>query len=743
MPTLSNPSGSVRVPAPLDGVSARGPTTRANKVLSTITPVASTGNSVDDHLEDIKAELGHRTDNDEFQGEYSSTATYAIGDEVTWTDGDGKKLFFKRIVAGDDEGTGNPTTNTANWINISANINDITIGDYGFSVNSGLLERLQNGTIRFNRRAVEVLSAAVTEASAQTLINDSIKEVVENGLWRGEWQAGTYSVGEFVVDNGDYFRANNNIGPVSTTAPASDTTNWTQLTPGGYHYDIANRLEDITNLLAERTFLVPAAANRGQWPARRPDSEAGQYVNPPMQWKGDWQSGASYFFGDVVNHNTRVWVLTASATRTTPRRGSSTTPGTDSAWTQIVVGHTSDVPGWRGAWVDLAGTVIRQGDLATHQGNYYISRTNQAQRGSEGPDADPTNWDLLDIVLGDYQANEYWPEGGITSYQDNWWYSTEAVGPSDPAPGAADDTKWLQIGGYATTDDVEQLRRDVQDLAHGARTSRGTLVDGLEEPPTANSETEVWLPRKASRSYTAPSTLISGSSDYTQGIGDEPGQYVLRQSEANKAGGVVGRYTTSASRRWYGIFSRAEDGAPWPRDIGRWVENPLGSAFLGVGTEQTGNSSWTNHLLIKRNVLFAIGAGSEPTSLYVQINDDTDVVHSIHLTTLANTFSFHDVQYRHMTGPATGRGAFGDQYENGSGDGDRAVEVALAFTAAGAIRWLGDRQYHWVRQPPITNSDEIPIVSDDFHTAQVMSRSQYQALTTLPPRSLILIYENS
>ena len=742
MATLSNPSGRLRIPVPLTGNSATTPVAHANKIRSDLDAV-SEGNSVEDHLTDILAEIGSRTGDDEFKGQYSNNTSYDLADEVWWRDSSNKKYFFKRLVSGSDGGTGDPQSNSTNWLQLGVSIHDLDTVDNGITTNSGILEKLPNGTIRFNRRLITILAAAISETEAQTQIENSIKEVVQNSLWKGEWQAAAYATGDFVEDGGDYFRARQSISSTVNTAPSSDTTNWTQLTPGGYHYDIAKRLEAITNLLNERIELTPTSANRGQWLSRRSDNEGYVYDNPPMQWVGNWQSGASYFFGDVVNHSTRLWVLSAASTITNPKRGSSTEPGTDNAWTQIQVGHTSDVPGWRGAWVDLAGASIRTGDLVSHRGNYYIARADQSTRSGTAPDQDETNWDLLDIVLGDYDDDEYYPEGGIVKYEGNWWYSTQYTTNTDLAPGTQGESKWLQIGGYATEGDLTQLRNDMTELVHNVRSSRGLLVNGLEEPPTAESEPEVWLPRKVVRSYTASAAVVAGSTDYNVNVGDEPGSYVLRQSEVNKAAGVVGKFTTTDSRLWYGVFSRSGDGAPWPQNIGRFEENPVGSAILGVGSEQISGNSWRTHLLIKQQVLVAIGSGTEPTSLFVQINDDSDVITSIELDTQGDVLHFHGVAYRHMTGTGTGRGAFGDEYETGSDDEDRYVEIALASTSTGPRMWLGGRQYHWVRKPPDTSNDDLPVYSEDFHTMKLISRADYTALESLPPRTAMFIFESA
>ena len=742
MPTLNNPSGRVRVPAPLSGVSSRTPVALANKILSEIA-VASTGNTVEDHLSDILAQIGRKTGDDEFKGQYDNSTTYVVGDEVYWLDSSNHKHFYQRTVSGSDSGSGDPTSNSDNWLELGQDVHDLPTVDAALTTNSGLLEKLPNGTVRFNRRVITILAAAISQTEAQTQIENAIKEVVQNNLWRGEWQAAQYVTGAFVKDGGDYFRARNAIASTVTTAPASDTTNWTQLTVDGYHYDIAKRLEAITDLLAEQTFLVPAEANRGRWLSRRSDSEGYVFDNPPMQWVGEWHSGASYFFGDVVNHDTRLWVLSAAATITTPKRGSGTEPGTDAAWTQIQVGHTSDVPGWRGDWNDLAGSAIRRGDLVAHRNNYYIAKNDLTTRGSTAPDLDETNWDLLDIVMGDYIANTWWPEGGIVKYEGNWWYSTEQVENTDPAPGATGNTKWLQIGGYATKDDIEQLRRDIVDLNHGTRTSRGYLVDGLPEPPDADHEETLWLPRKATRTYNVAAGLIHGTANLTPTIGDEPGQYKLTSGILNKARGVIGKFVDDDSNVWYGILNRAEDGAIWPADIGSWLHNPLGSAIIGVGVQQFGASSWRERLLIKKGVMQAIGGGADPGTFLVQITKPDGSTVNVGMADGPNEVHFHDVTYQYWHNNGVVRGEFGDIYEAASNEAERTVEIAIILSASGQPRWLGNRQYAWTREPPITNSDDIPVYSEDVHTIQVMSRTAYQALDVLPPRTFIAIYETA
>ena len=740
MPTLTVSSTKQRFSETVDSQRSSRAVALGNKVLSSVTPAAADGNSIDDHLSDIKARLSHFTNDTEFKGVYDNSATYAIGDEVYWINGDGHKVFYKRLTAGTDGGSGTPVTHTSAWTELTSDIHNLDSGDYNLTENESILERLPNGVIRFNRRLVSVLNAAQTATEVTNSIFAELDKIADKSLWRGEWTPDVYSVGEYAKHSGSYFRCILARSSSDATGPASDTTGWTSLSGSELH--IAIRLEDITNLLNESIGLEKASESRGLWTARRVNAEAWGYVNPPMQWKGNWSSSGNYFYGDVVHDDNRIYVLTATSTIVTPKSGAGTDPGTDNAWSEISVGHTSDVPGWRGEWEDLAGATLRQGDMVVYKGQYYIVKQAIASRGGSGPDEDSENYDLIDTWIGDYTADTWWPLGGIVKYNNQFWLATVHVRHDDPEPGHTGDTKWLQIGGV-TTADFEQLRRDIADITHGSRTARGVLVEILEEPPNAQSEPEVWMAKGAERQFTIPSSQHAGNSNRVHSIDEEPGQYKLTSGTINRMTGVVGKLTTSDNKLWYGIFTRAEDGAPFAGDAGKIMHNPLGSGIVGVGVEHTTGSNWTVHLMIKVGILEGLAATypNELQSIYIQVwNHSGTKQTDLHVNAQQRLYTFHNTIYRHITGTTTSRASFGNIFESGTNDATRTIHVGIAGSNNGSAYWLGNRQYAWTREPPIANTNNIPVFSEDVHQIRVMSRAEYNALTALPARTLIYIH---
>ena len=62
-------------------------------------------------------------------------------------------------------------------------------------------------------------------------------------------------------------------------------------------------------------FPTGVNADRGKW-LRHDRSTPGlvRYVDPPMSWRGGWSNGATYYRGDVVSHNSKLYVVTSAYT---------------------------------------------------------------------------------------------------------------------------------------------------------------------------------------------------------------------------------------------------------------------------------------------------------------------------------------------------------------------------------------------------------------------------------------------
>ena len=97
-----------------------------------------------------------------------------------------------------------------------------------------------------------------------------------------------------------------------------------------------------------------------------------------------------------------------------------------------------------GEWNTIAArTTIAIGTLVRHGGNYYgciVTHT----KSSNGPDGDPTNWQLLSAYQGVWAAG-YYHAGSITVRGAGLYLALHNVGNTDPAPDASTNVKWLQI----------------------------------------------------------------------------------------------------------------------------------------------------------------------------------------------------------------------------------------------------------------------------------------------------------
>ena len=746
MPTLRETTHKQPFPEEFVGTSARQGITAGDRIRSTVSPVASTGNSVDDHIEDIKSRLGHFTDTEIFKGVYDNNTTYAIGDEVYWVNSESTKLFFKRLTAGSDGGTGTPISNdnAANWDQISTDVHNISVLDSPITdENAAGLWRSRDGAIFWNRRVAKLLLASQTETQVLAAINVEIAKLVTDNRWRGTWVSGTaYAVDQYVVHSSQYYRCIVARGTSDTTAPNSDSTGWTLLS--GVELDIAKRLENMATLLANHIDLpTPATANRGRWVERAPDGEGFQFHNPPMQWEGNWNSSARYYFGDVVVWNNKLWVVSNSSAITTPVH--TNVPGA-TYWTEISIGHTSDVPGFKGEWsaIDRA-ELLKVGDTVSAGGNYYISKNARA-RGDTGPADDSDNWDLLDAYQGTYITNKAYHEGAIVQYMDTTnevYLALEDILNTDPLPTAHNNTKWKQISG-TNQEDLAQLRRDLTTLQHGALTTRGQLVSSLDEPATNNSPGLVWLPSKSFRNFTAPASQIHDISDRSFAQGDEAGEYRKTTGTLNRAQGVIGKHTDAdTSFVSYAIYDKFGTGATlFAADMGRWSHNPLGSLIAGVGVVQTAANTWQARMQVKENWWYNVTQGSSPaTNLWLRIWDaDGTAQTAINMNSDRGTVYHQDVLYREMHGTVSDSAAFGTIFEASSNAAERTIEIGFSLTESGSAVYLGNRTTAWTKQPPPAAHQDLPVFSEHAHSIVRISQADYTALTVLEPLTIYLVH---
>ena len=96
-------------------------------------------------------------------------------------------------------------------------------------------------------------------------------------------------------------------------------------------------------------------------------------------------------------------------------------------------------------WSEIPnGTALGLGKVVEHGGAFFGCITAHA-KGSTGPDGDAANWALLTNFYGAW-SNAWFPAGAFVTHSGLPWLATQAVVRNDPAPGAAANTKWLQLG---------------------------------------------------------------------------------------------------------------------------------------------------------------------------------------------------------------------------------------------------------------------------------------------------------
>ena len=101
-------------------------------------------------------------------------------------------------------------------------------------------------------------------------------------------------------------------------------------------------------------------------------------------------------------------------------------------------------------WNSIAlNTPIVVGKIVEH-GDAYFGCINNHNRSGTGPDGDAGNWILLSNWAGDWSAKWY-PPGSFVRRAGLPWVATSAVVNTDPAPDAATNVKWLQLGSLSPT----------------------------------------------------------------------------------------------------------------------------------------------------------------------------------------------------------------------------------------------------------------------------------------------------
>ena len=736
MGILRDIAGRIRIPLPLTGTSGNTPVAFADKIRSLLA-AATDGNSVDDHLSDLIARIGH---NAAATTAYSNSATYAVGDEVYWIDGNSRKRFFKRLTAGDDGGSGTPVSHADAWDEIGVSLHNLAVeGSDRATLDAVLVRHPTTGQIIFTTAVQEELNRIAADyqnaAAVQALIDVTAGRLADTVRWRGAYSTSVeYQINDYAEFNGTYYRRLT-AGTDNSGDPTTRTRSWVAVT--GVERLIVQRLRDVETLVTSAIEVPAAQANRGMWLARLFGSEGWNFVRPPMQWRDAWAANRTYYYGHAVSHVGKAWVLSALGTIVTGKTGSGTAPGTDAAWTELPFGYPQDYPRIRDEWDRLGGETFRVHDVVPHNDSLYETLVEHT-RTNAGPETDSTNFRLLTLWQGPYASGRAFHAGSEVTHGGQIWKAFEDVANGDPAPGASGNTKWRQITGASDQADIDALRNEIENLAHGVFTTRGLLVDALPTPITDDTESPIWLPRRATAAYSVPAALHPGNADTTFTLGHEAGEYAIATGTPNRLSAVLER-RQEGSVVWYGALTRAGQGGPWNFNVGKMLFDGLGSAVMGVGIRQLSATSGFLHLVMKKALHDVWGEGT----IHIKMWDHEG-------TRLADMSVSEDGRWHEFThGGVTYVNLAADiDTETGpiqtiagaATEAARTVTIAFSRSANGNDLYLGNSNRAWLLQPPIASRDAVPVYSEDVHDIVVLEQDDFEALPALEPRTHYLTH---
>ncbi|MCY4260234.1 MAG: hypothetical protein OXC91_08235, partial [Rhodobacteraceae bacterium] len=104
--------------------------------------------------------------------------------------------------------------------------------------------------------------------------------------------------------------------------------------------------------------------------------------------------------------------------------------------------------GFRGVW--NATATYRLFEMVSNAGNLYACRVN-GHSGGAAPEGNPSDWFVVTAFQGNWFAGGN-PRGAIVEYNGNLYLATQAIAGGDPAPDAADNTKWALMGEDTVTE---------------------------------------------------------------------------------------------------------------------------------------------------------------------------------------------------------------------------------------------------------------------------------------------------
>ena len=502
MPTLNLPARSsrTRFSLPVGPGSHSSASAVADEIVTSLSPNATGGNTIQDHLADLIARSGHGQ-----ATQYATGTAYDVGAEVYWVDSQNTTHFYLRLVAGQDTGGSTPNNLPTMWREVVNNLGSIPV-DGDISTSAALLEKQQgHGAVRASVPLYERLIASQTSSDVTSAITTWVKRIVDQSTYKGDWAHGvTYAAGDIVESGNTLYRRKTAGSDSAGQDPARNTTDWSGL--AGLELAAAQRLKAIHDLPEAEEFrgtfssITAGAALRvgdvvrddhGRWFIRRTDGTKGS-TNPASDltnWKlltlfsGAYSGTRAYPVGSLVTQDGALWIAPQdiAANGRAPDSGAS-------PW-QLITSRGR----FRGDWNTLAGKIIFQGDVMIHSSDAYLC-VEEHLRADAGPDTDSTNFILLTNVRNDPDWNDDgWYHGGTFVLRDGALYlAREDVTSAQAGPTPVGDERWLPISMWRGIWGARSYSAGIMVAHEGHLYVSGVNIDRLDPAPGSSADTK-WI----------------------------------------------------------------------------------------------------------------------------------------------------------------------------------------------------------------------------------------------------------
>ena len=356
-----------------------------------------------------------------WRGSYSSSNTYAVGDLVSYG---GNYYLCKTVISSGELFT------ASKWVNITRDPR-VWQGAYSSSSTYRVGDIVEYSSHYY--LCSQAIGTGEAFASSKWVQIDGTSGGGGGGssIWKGTYSStSTYSVGDLVVYNSDYYINKTSIG----AGEAFNSSKWVNLTTdprvwrGNYSSSSTYRVGDIV-AYSSHYYICKTAVSTGETFVSSKWVQIDGGGSGSSIWRGDYSSSATYAVGDLVLYQTKYYI-----NKTSISTGESFTA---SKWVHLA----TDPHVWRGAY-SSSGT-YRVGDLVSYNSEIYINKTaissGEAFNSAKWIELSGGNW------KGTYSSSSGYEVGDLVLYDANYYINKTSISGGENFT----SSKWVLLSGVS------------------------------------------------------------------------------------------------------------------------------------------------------------------------------------------------------------------------------------------------------------------------------------------------------